>query len=327
MNSNKKVYSLRFNQDQSLFACASDNGIQIFNIEPLSEVEHITDHPDLPPIGKVEMLHRSNFLALIPDGSGNCADNVVLGYDLNKHSVCMDSAFIGKVLSVRLRRDKMVVVRSRQISVFSFPGIPKVLHVRDTRPNPKGLCELSPLATSQRIILAYPGQKIGSAMIEDLSSSPPHSITINAHQNELECIALNQSGTMLATASQKGTLIRVFDTARSSAQLYEFRRGNDPATMYCINFSPDDRRSIKPFDFASFASFATDVRALASFKVKAECACMCAFGPQTERGQIVYAVCVDGTFHKYIFSETTRASLEAFDCFFDVCPHDKQELC
>lgn len=43
------------------------------------------------------MLHRSNFLALIPDGSGNCADNVVLGYDLNKHSVCMDSAFIGKV--------------------------------------------------------------------------------------------------------------------------------------------------------------------------------------------------------------------------------------
>lgn len=104
------------------------------------------------------MLYRSNFLAFIPDGFG-AADNVVLGYDLNKNAVCMDSAFIGKVLSVRLRRDKMVVVRSRQISIYSFPGVPQLLHTIDTRLNPKGLCELSPLATSQRVIMVCEGKK------------------------------------------------------------------------------------------------------------------------------------------------------------------------
>lgn len=58
-------------------------------------------------------------------------------------------------------------------------------------------------------------------MIEDLSSSPPHSITINAHQNELECIALNQSGTMLATASQKGPVMTHTCDMTSKWQLYQ----------------------------------------------------------------------------------------------------------
>ncbi|OQR77569.1 WD repeat domain phosphoinositide-interacting protein 4-like [Tropilaelaps mercedesae] len=301
---------------------------------------------------QVEMLYRSNFFAFIPGGPG-VADNVVLGYDFSKDAICMDSAFVGKVLSVRLRRDKMVVVRNKQISVFSFPGVPQLLHTIDTRGNPKGLCELSPLATSQRVILAHPGQKVGSVIILDLSSTKgqtSHSITINAHQSELECIALNQSGTMLATASQKGTLIRVFDTAKSSVQLHEFRRGTDPATLYCINFSPDDRylccssdkgtvhifamlnttlnrrSTFAPLSVMSLVSYAESQWALTSFKVTAECACICAFGPQVDRGQVVYAVCVDGTFHKYIFSETTqKATPDSFDIFFDVCPHDKQE--
>jgi WD40 repeat protein len=68
-----------------------------------------------------------------------------------------------------------------------------------------------------------------------VSSSP---VTIDAHQGELGCIAINQSGTLVATASDKGTLIRVWDTVKKVI-LNELRRGSDPATVYCINFSLD----------------------------------------------------------------------------------------
>jgi len=61
-----------------------------------------------------------------------------------------------------------------------------------------------------------------------MSSAP---VTINAHQGELACLAVNQQGTMVATASCKGTLIRVWDTSRR-IQLVELRRGSDPATLY-----------------------------------------------------------------------------------------------
>ena len=49
--------------------------------------------------------------------------------------------------------------------------------------------------------------------------------------SELYYLAMNQEGTLIATASKKGTLIRVWDTA-SRTSLYEFRRGHDQALLY-----------------------------------------------------------------------------------------------
>lgn len=72
-------------------------------------------------------------------------------------------------------------------------------------------------------------------MIQDLcstdvsSSSAP--VTINAHRSDLICLAINQKGTMIATASSMGTLIRVFDTIKRQ-RVHELRRGSDNAFLY-----------------------------------------------------------------------------------------------
>ena len=50
---------------------------------------------------------------------------------------------------------------------------------------------------------------------------------------------MNHKGTMIATASTKGTLIRIWDAAKR-LMLAELRRGTDQALLYCINFSPRD---------------------------------------------------------------------------------------
>lgn len=70
--------------------------------------------------------------------------------------------------------------------------------------------------------------------MESSSSSAP--VTLNAHQGEITCLAVNQQGTLVASASSKGTLIRIWDTIRK-AKVAELRRGSDPATLYWYVFS------------------------------------------------------------------------------------------
>uniref|UniRef100_A0A140LJ74 WD repeat domain 45 n=1 Tax=Mus musculus TaxID=10090 RepID=A0A140LJ74_MOUSE len=62
------VTSLHFNQDQSCFCCAMETGVRIYNVEPLMEKGHL-DHEQVGSVGLVEMLHRSNLLALVGGGS------------------------------------------------------------------------------------------------------------------------------------------------------------------------------------------------------------------------------------------------------------------
>lgn len=63
---------------------------------------------------------------------------------------------------------------------------------------------------------------------------------IPAHTSPLSSLTLNQPGTMLATSSVKGTLIRIFDT-QSGRITRELRRGADTAVIYSVAFSSDSR--------------------------------------------------------------------------------------
>ncbi len=58
---------------------------------------------------------------------------------------------------------------------------------------------------------------------------------INAHANIIKCIKLNYKGDKLATASLKGTLIRIFST-ETGEKLKELRRGYDNASIRSIDF-------------------------------------------------------------------------------------------
>jgi hypothetical protein len=61
---------------------------------------------------------------------------------------------------------------------------------------------------------------------------------LEAHESSLRSLALTADGSRLATASEKGTVIRVFDVAAASC-IQEFRRGVERATITCLAWSWD----------------------------------------------------------------------------------------
>lgn len=230
------VNSLRFNQDQSCFCVAMDSGVRIFNVEPLMEKGHL-DAEQVGSVGLVEMLHRSNLLAIVGGGSHpKFPDASVLIWDdarEGKDKLVLEFSFPKPVLAVRMRHDRLVVALQSRLYVFSFPHRPTKLFEFDTRDNPKGIVDLCP--SLERALLVFPGHKCGSLQLVDLGSAKPGTssapVTINAHQSEVGCAALSPPGTLVASASRRGTLIRLFCT-QSRARLLELRRGTDPATLY-----------------------------------------------------------------------------------------------
>lgn len=90
-------------------------------------------------------------------------------------------------------------------------------------------------------------------MATDLDGSnrlPQHNITFNGttrrhflsdrhiikvNQSGVASLTLNNEGTLLAIASEKGTIIRLYDTTLNKLQ-YEFRRGTIPSNIHYLQF-------------------------------------------------------------------------------------------
>ena len=120
----------------------------------------------------------------------------------------------------------------------------KVIHtVRDTPPNPDGLIALS--VSDGCSYLAYPGSsQMGEVQIFDSISMRAVTV-IAAHDNPLAAMTFNTPGTRLATASKRGTVIRVFSIP-DGQKLGEFRRGmirwvyNDTTELNSFNIRNQD---------------------------------------------------------------------------------------
>lgn len=123
----------------------------------------------------------------------------------------------------------MVVLETRTY-IYNFDNL-RLIDAIETCNNPRGLVALNP--DPENAVLATPDQKRGYVRVNVYEKNK--SIKIPAHQAALSALCLNYPGKLLATASEKGTLVRIFSTDTGHA-LQEMRRGSENAEIYSICF-------------------------------------------------------------------------------------------
>jgi len=106
-----------------------------------------------------------------------------------------------------------VVVLEHKIYVYNFQH----LDLADsfvTCKNPLGLVSLS--SQEDHCVLACPDEKVGYAKLVHFSNGKEKDsknvVEIKCHNSQIAAMKLSQNGNFLITASDKGTLIRLFNT-------------------------------------------------------------------------------------------------------------------
>lgn len=202
-----KVLSVAWNQDCSGFIVGTNRGFNVYSCNPMIK-KSISRAPHESGFKIAEMLFLSNLFALVGNGYNysEYPPNKVFVWDDHRNSCIYELAFKSEVIAVKLTREHIVVVLKQNIKVYSFITL-KVYCLIDTIMNPKGLCCVSHV--EEKAVLACPGFHPGQVQVHDLKRNVIK--LIKAHDSAIACITLTIDGSLLATASIKGTLIRIFN--------------------------------------------------------------------------------------------------------------------
>ena len=191
-------------------------------------------------VGKIEMLKKTNILALVGGGDNPfCSPKKIVIYDDHHGNILSILRFNKPVLNVRLTKEKIFGIIEDKIYIFNLSTL-ETKSVLETYDNPNGIMGISD-EENNKLIIAYPIQHQGYVNIRNCKDkkTSKESKIINAHESKLACLSVNKDGSLLATASDKGTLIRIFST-HNGENITAFRRGNTNVTMNCISFSPNN---------------------------------------------------------------------------------------
>ncbi|KAG8991877.1 autophagy protein [Tulasnella sp. JGI-2019a] len=247
---NSNMLFANFNQDFTCISVGTKKGYSITNCDPYGRVYTKNDGAR----GIVEMLFCTSLIALVgaadqPESSPRKLQIV----NTKRQSMICELLFPSSILTVKLNRKTLVIVLEVEIYIYDISNM-KLLHVIETSKNPDAIVALSP--SSDPSYLAYPSPI--PSPTSPLSTSPPSSSpadatqtgdalifdtrtlsvvnVVQAHKTPIHLLSINSTGTMLATCSTKGTVIRVFSLP-SAEKLYQFRRGMQGARIHSITFN------------------------------------------------------------------------------------------
>ncbi|KAK3304041.1 WD40-repeat-containing domain protein [Chaetomium strumarium] len=234
-----------FNQDHSCIAVGTTKGFRIYHTDPFSKVFK----SDEGRVSLIEMLFSTSLVALVLSPRQLVIQNTKRG------SIICELTFPTAVLAVRLNRKRLAVVLEEEIYLYDISNMAMLTTIA-TSPNPNGIFALSP--SSENCYMTYPLPKPREDQGERRPAhAPPLSAlvpptsgevivydtvglkavnVIEAHRSPLSCVALNSDGTRLATASETGTIIRVFSVP-DGQKLFQFRRGTIPSSIYSMSFN------------------------------------------------------------------------------------------
>ncbi|KAF9247187.1 WD40-repeat-containing domain protein [Melanogaster broomeanus] len=254
-----QIFDTQFDADCHIFTTSTPAGFAVYQTWPLKLLRKREFTGGT--LAAVMPCHMSSLLFLLGGGrSPLYPPNKVILWDDAAGAEVAELEFRERVGGIACRRGWLAVALRRRVVVFEVHDTVVRKAEYDTCDNPRGILAMATGAYAT--LLAIPGRQMGHVQLVHLppcrppvplgpppsvlpSKPPPppskHPVSIiAAHESPLTTLSVPPSGRLLATASSRGTLVRIWDTITGKL-LREFRRGSDKAEIYGVAFRPDEK--------------------------------------------------------------------------------------
>mmetsp|Transcript_24148 Transcript_24148/g.26812 ORF Transcript_24148/g.26812 Transcript_24148/m.26812 type:complete len:352 (+) Transcript_24148:67-1122(+) len=212
------------------------NGYEIFKVDPFRG----SGSHDVGSCAIVAIRGKSNFIAVVGNGATPKTSRRKLRVlNLKRRQEIASLTFTTPILRVVMNSQRLAVVTTDKIYLHALhPQFVRLAVIDLGNANPKGLCSLTH-APKGDILMAYPGGTANNDLIiYDCVQLKVRRLIHQAHQAPLQTIVFSRDGYLIATASEKGTLVKVHSVENDDLRL-TYRRGSTSAKITCIAFNHD----------------------------------------------------------------------------------------
>lgn len=230
----------------------------------------------------IEMLFSTSLVAIADRSQGTTNSKKLKIVNTKRKCTICEVSFPHEIVDVLMNRKRMcILLESDQIFVYDIscmkpletidlwedhfkrvssngeaPGKPK-LHNSGSRNRANSIGKrIRPrmtLSSDDRSILCFTSYSstknnpdsylLNDIVVYDTLNVTPINYMNSVHKGNIACMAISADGKSIATASEKGTIIRVFNTGvdaeydSTKPLLHEFRRGTRPCSLYQLSFN------------------------------------------------------------------------------------------
>ena len=237
-NLNSMLY-MSFNQDNKFFSIGTENDFFIYQTYPFKGPYKGNMNGG---IGVVEMIENSNFIALMGGGTiPRYGKNTLVIWDDNEKRAISELKFSTPIKLVKYKKDYLFVICQKMIYIFYFENFQNLYKI-ETGDNTKELIAIN--QSPKNTIIAYPSKKGGRITIKKIFSNinedNKSEESYQLHDDGVSKISINYTGTLIASANENGTIIRIH-SCEDGSFLMEFKRGHDKAKINTICFDNETK--------------------------------------------------------------------------------------
>lgn len=245
----KKVNYVGFNFDSNFFCVGTDIGFDIYETKS-DPLELLLSRQLDGGIGLVQILENTNIFGLVGGGENpRFVPNKLIIWNDDKSEIVNEFRCDSFIINCYMKQNCIFIICADNITLINLKTM-NIIKNFNTINNPKGISSIS--NDPKKYILAFPNKDKGSFLVlhfpeleennqemaQKLGTLKNNEKSIQAHEGDICVLCLNYEGTKIASASDRGTVIRLFNT-KDGTKLGEYRRGTDPANIYSLSFSLD----------------------------------------------------------------------------------------